>query len=78
MVVENQAAMDDALPVQGKLDQMVAQGLDRPGALHAVGAVLAGHLNFLTSHAGSSSNGDARYAAQLCRLNARDWRCGRW
>lgn len=77
-VVENQAALGDAQPVQRKLAQLVAQGLDRHEALHAVGAVLAGHLHFLMTHDGYSGDGDARYASLLRRLNARDWRRGRW
>jgi len=46
-VVENQIAEGDRLPVRRILLRLVAEGLDRHDAIHAIAAVLAGHINEL-------------------------------
>ncbi|MEN8150147.1 MAG: DUF1841 family protein, partial [Planctomycetota bacterium] len=43
VIVENQLAMQDE-DVRQTLDRLMAEGLDRHDALHAVGSVLAEHL----------------------------------
>ncbi len=46
-VVENQIALGDELPVRRAVDRLMAEGLDRHEAVHAVGSVLAVHLHQL-------------------------------
>lgn len=45
MVVENQAAMGDELPVAEAIQRLMGEGLSRHEAIHAVGSVLASHLS---------------------------------
>ena len=43
-VVENQIAFGDETPVRRTIERLMAEGLDRHDAIHAVGSVLAGHI----------------------------------
>ncbi len=45
MVVENQIAMGDALPVADAVRRLMGEGLSRHEVIHAVGSVLMGYLN---------------------------------
>jgi hypothetical protein len=76
-VVEGQIALGDELPVQRTLLRLMDEGLDRHEAIHAVGSVLAGHLNELMreAKAGRNPEGDINvpYFAELERLTAKDW-----
>jgi hypothetical protein len=47
VVVENQVAMGDGLPVAGTLARLITEGLDRHEAIHAIGSLLAGHMHGL-------------------------------
>lgn len=73
LVVENQIAEGDALPVRQQLQQLMAQGLDRHDAIHAIGAVLMGHLNDLTTGRITDADPNRRYYSALRRLSARQW-----
>jgi hypothetical protein len=42
VVVENQIALGDGAPVKGTLDRLMAEGLDRHDAIHAIGSILMG------------------------------------
>ncbi len=73
VVVENQVMLGDELPVRRAIDRLMAEGLDRHEAVHAVGSVLAAHLNDLLK-------GDAPQPAKLDdykeaveRLTAESW-----
>jgi len=73
-VIETQVAIGDALPVSGTLQRLVKEGLDRHEAVHAIGAVLASHLDAL--RAGDLPTGiDANetYFAQLRNLTKESW-----
>ncbi|MDB5575355.1 MAG: hypothetical protein JWR80_531 [Bradyrhizobium sp.] len=76
-VVENQIAEGDELPVRRTMTRLMDQGLDRHEAIHAVGSVLAGHLNELMREAKTAPDpeGDVNvpYFAELERLTAKDW-----
>jgi hypothetical protein len=76
-VVENQIAERDELPVRRTMTRLMDQGLDRHEAIHAVGSVLAGHLNEIAreARAGRNPEGDVNvpYFAELERLTAKDW-----
>jgi|SRR5205809_13448 len=41
VVVENQIALGDEIPVQSTLQRLMAEGLDRHEAIHAIASVLA-------------------------------------
>jgi hypothetical protein len=72
-VVENQIALGDETPVRLKARQLMAQGLDRHQAIHAIASVL---FNFMRTATGTPEAGrdpNARYYAALARLNARRW-----
>jgi hypothetical protein len=77
-VVENQIAEGDTLPVKRTAQRLMREGLDRHDAIHAIGSVLAGHMNDLMKmhSAGHDSGTDsnARYFAELEHLTADAWR----
>jgi hypothetical protein len=81
-VVENQIAEGDQLPVRRILLRLMAEGLDRHDAMHAIGSVLAIHLNeqmrAVHSQTGSpkkqsGSDPNASYFAELEKLTAKRW-----
>ena len=73
-IVENQIAegMDS---VQRAVPRLIAQGLSRHDAIHAIGWVLAQHLHELMTSDQPDEPGvaNARYVAQVERLQAQDW-----
>ena len=76
LIVENQVAMGDELPVRRKLAALMDEGLDRHEAIHAIGAVLMMHVHHLMSGAATSPGpqvNDAYFAA-LETLTAQSWR----
>lgn len=78
-IVENQIAMGDELPVRRTLRRLMAEGLDRHDAIHAIGSVLIGHINELVRNADlgdAEAEGDsnAPYYSELERLTAKNWR----
>jgi hypothetical protein len=72
-IVENQIAAGDPILVRDKLRQLMAQGLDRHDAIHAIGTVLMGHLNDLAAGRMADADPNRRYGSALRRLNARQW-----
>jgi hypothetical protein len=73
-VVETQVATGDALPVAGTLGRLIAEGLDRHEAVHAIGAVLASHIDALQAGdlpAGTDAN--ELYYDQLRSLTKESW-----
>jgi hypothetical protein len=75
VIVENQAALGDEIPVHGTLDRLMKEGIDRHEAIHAVAAVLAEHMAHLVRSGGpSQSDPNARYYAALKKLTVESWR----
>lgn len=75
VVVENQVALGDVLPVGRVLDRLQAEGLDRHEAIHAVGSVLVKHMHTrLIEAGGSGGDPNADYWTELGRLTAASWR----
>jgi len=81
-VVENQIAEGDQLPVRRILLRLMAEGLDRHEAIHAIAAVLAGHINELMrtpalqtrlAERQSDDELNAAYFSELEKLTAEDW-----
>lgn len=74
VVVENQVAMGDELPVRRCLDRLQAEGLDRHEAIHAIGSVVADHMVDLLKTRVPGGDPHAAYWAELERLTAETWR----
>lgn len=80
--VENQIAEGDRYPVRRTLLRLMAEGLDRHEAIHAIASVLAGRLHELLHESGSEaprpeqqSDRDVMlpYFSELEKLTAEDW-----
>ncbi len=73
VVVENQAALGDEVPTQATLERLMREGLDRHDAVHAVGSVLANHVQEILSGADEEPDPNARYFDGLEKLTAARW-----
>jgi hypothetical protein len=73
VIVENQVAEGDAIPVAAKLRQLMAQGLDRHDAIHAIGSVLIKHIQLVSEGRVIAGDVNRPYYSKLRRLSARDW-----
>ena len=72
VIVENQVAMGERMaPVREKLRQLMAQGLDRHQAVHAIALVLARHMYRLSQRSAAGDDQEERYFKELRRMNAR-------
>lgn len=72
VIVENQVAMGETMaPVREKLRQLMAQGLDRHQAVHAIAIVLARHMFRLSQNPTPAGDQQDRYFKELRRMNAR-------
>lgn len=74
VIVENQAALGDELPVRRAIERLMTEGLDRHEAVHAVGSVLAAHLTDLMNSDGPAPAKLQTYKAAVERLTAGSWR----
>lgn len=81
-IVENQIAEGDRWPVRSTLLRLMAEGLDRHEAIHAIASILAGHLNGYLREAGSQARQPDQesdrdfmgpYLSELETLTAEDW-----
>lgn len=75
VAVENQLA-EGHPAATGALSRLVAEGLDRHEAVHAIGAVLAAEM-FDVMKLQTPHDPD-RYARRLQTLTASRWRAGSW
>jgi hypothetical protein len=75
VIVENQIALGDEIPVGATVRRLMSEGLDRHDAIHAVGSVLMKNLYELLSHRETAPNVgiNASYVAALQRLTAEHW-----
>jgi hypothetical protein len=74
VVVENQVALGDELPVRQAIERLMGEGLDRHDAVHAVGSVLTAYLHdLLTADAPQPDRLEA-YKKDVERLTAESWR----
>ncbi len=73
-VVENQIALGDEVPVGRTLERLMAEGLDRHDALHAIGMELAVHMNDLLRKGKADADPNQPYFDALERLTAEGWR----
>ena len=76
VVIENQVAMGDETPAREALERLMAEGLSRHEAVHALGSVLAETIA-ATAHGDGEeaerSRADA-YNDAIARITAEDWR----
>jgi len=75
VVVENQIAMGDEFPAAAKLEELIAEGLSRHEAVHAIGSVFAGQLYGALSETAPKRIGrEEDYRESLNALTAQSWR----
>ncbi len=79
VVIENQVAMGEEIPVRATLARLMREGpkherLTRHDAIHAVCSALAGFLHELLGDAAGGPAANARYYAALAKLTAAKWR----
>jgi hypothetical protein len=73
--IETQAAAGEAVPVQRAIDRLIAEGLDRHQAIHAVGSVMFEHFNEAARKGGAEAESAASaYYAAVEALTADEWR----
>nr|WP_294512030.1 hypothetical protein [uncultured Rhodopila sp.] len=72
-LIEDQVTEGDAIPVREKLRQLMAQGLDRHEAIHAIGSVLIKDLAAVTQGKTTTDDPNIPYFRALKRLNAKKW-----
>ena len=72
-VIENQLA-EDLVPASSALNRLLAEGLDRHEAVHALGSVLMEHIWNLTNKPRGEGDPNAPYLAALEKLTAASWR----
>lgn len=72
VMVENQIAMGDELPVKRKLEQLMSEGLDRHDAIHAIAWILANNMYRGVQYKQGSDLPKSYYAA-LEDLTAENW-----
>jgi hypothetical protein len=79
VIVENQIALDDEIPVKRTVQRLMSEGLDRHDALHAVGSVLIGHLTDLLGRPEVEIGADSSrpYYTALDELTAKGWSSSR-
>lgn len=75
VIVETQIALGDDLPVRATLERLMAEGLDRHDAIHAIGSVLARHLFGIVQGEGQGTEEvNLTYFDALEKLTAEGWR----
>jgi hypothetical protein len=72
-VVENQIALAEA-PVVRALQRLMADGLDRHDAIHAIGSVLAEFMFNLVHEPVPAADPNKSYFDAIERLTAEEWR----
>ena len=55
VIIENQLAMGDEIPVARTHDRLMSEGLDRHEGIHAIGSVLAVHVAEIAGHSDPNS-----------------------
>ncbi|MBI2737652.1 MAG: hypothetical protein HYX38_14050 [Rhodospirillales bacterium] len=74
VIIENQVALGDELPVRRAIERLMSQGLDRHDAVHAVGSVLTAYLHDLMTADAPQPDRLEDYKEAVERLTAESWR----
>ena len=72
-IVESQVAMGNATPAAATLRRLMTEGLDRHEAIHAIGSVLAEHMQDLLAKRVAADPNEAYYRC-LNELTAEQWK----
>lgn len=72
VIVENQIAEGDSIPVRQTLVRLMSEGLNRHDAVHAIAGVLT-DLIYASSQDGPPEDTNAAYLANLRSLTAKGW-----
>jgi hypothetical protein len=75
VVIENQIAQGDEMPVEAVLHRLTDDNLDRHDAVHAIASILANHI-FELMHGEDAALGNDEYFARLGELTAEKWQRG--
>jgi hypothetical protein len=73
-IVETQLAANDPTEVRATVDRLIAEGLDRHEAIHAVGAVVATQVFELAKNGGEGADPNEAYRRKLADVTASGWR----
>ena len=73
VIVENQVVLGDTFPARAVLLRLMAEGLDRHEAIHAIGSALSEQL-FAALRGEGGDDPNAQHAEKLNRLTAESWR----
>ncbi len=73
VIVENQVALADEIPVRKTLERLMREGLSRHDAIHAIGSVLGGHMFDLVKNGAEGQDVNVSYYRQLEELTAEGW-----
>jgi hypothetical protein len=74
VIVENQVALGDQYPAKSILARLMAEGLDRHDAIHALGSVLSRRMYKALKNEGAGTDLNAQYLEELGQLTAESWR----
>jgi hypothetical protein len=72
-IVENQIAMRDEIPVKATLARLMAEGLDRHDAIHAIGSILAVQMHEILTGSSLHMEATQDYFEALTKLTADSW-----
>jgi hypothetical protein len=72
VIIENQLA-EGIKEVLNKLDELMADGLNRHDAIHAIGCVLSEHMFILMKEKPDKSDLNQEYYNKLSKLTAQSW-----
>lgn len=74
VIVENQVALGDRIPVRRHLERLQSEGLDRHEAVHAAASILIEHINKISKSGSLEDDLNKLYWAELEQLTAKGWR----
>lgn len=74
VTVETQIAMNEPLAAREAVERLMAEGVDRHEAVHALGLVLVDHLGKALDPSNADGFATGAYAEDLDRLTAGTWR----
>jgi hypothetical protein len=74
VIIENQIALGDELPVRRAVERLMAEGLDRHQAVHAVGSVLSCQLIDVMRDPETKAVSQEAYNAAVEQLTVESWR----
>jgi hypothetical protein len=72
-IVENQIAEGAVVPAKETLARLMAEGLDRHDAVHAIGMVLSEHMHKMLTGGKPAGDPNAEYAKNLLAMTAEKW-----